>query len=234
MNIEDAKLVSVLQSRSPVEGGTQHLTDNGTIPEGFADALKGQLELLSETKDQGELSAQFQSLVEFQQSGNLPGNAVPPGNQGEAQKLAGLSGKPLATVNEELDLKATLDALADSLKYTVRGVGEEPAAHPGQEKAANNPALDTGNEDVDLKASPDATLADFFASARKTGEEMATQENAKKLGGQDSESKTEDLDQVLAVTGALPSIPAHPGQEKIANNPALETGNEGVDLKVSP
>lgn len=58
MNIQGAKLLSVSQSSTKVEGGARHLIDNGSAPDGFGDALMGQFEQLSESKDQGESTTQ--------------------------------------------------------------------------------------------------------------------------------------------------------------------------------
>lgn len=63
MNVESVSSISMLPSKSPIEGDSQVLPENGPAPDDFAMALKGQKKLLDKTKEQAELPVQ-QEVVE--------------------------------------------------------------------------------------------------------------------------------------------------------------------------
>lgn len=124
MNIEGAKKLSVSSSGATVEVGAQSMLDAGALPEGFADALTGQIKLVSEAKG---LDAVPQPLQNSSSGGNLNGLqslAVLLGNKGAAQELAVLFGKDLPMfykVDDEADIEATLSALTEALNHVSTG-----------------------------------------------------------------------------------------------------------------
>ena len=71
MHIEGVNLLSLLPGNNTIEGGTQSLPENGAIPEGFSNALMGQIGLLSEANGQVELPGQLQSMAMSQTIDNL-------------------------------------------------------------------------------------------------------------------------------------------------------------------
>jgi flagellar hook-length control protein FliK len=122
MNIESAKLISVLPSTAPVEGGVPFSIQNGSSTGGFADALTGQLVALSETKVQNQFSGQLSSLILPSQANQLPALVHLPENQSIEQNPGYLSDNALPlpnTVNEEeIAVKAVVDALTDIFNYS--------------------------------------------------------------------------------------------------------------------
>jgi flagellar hook-length control protein FliK len=71
MNIEGVNLLSLLPGSSTIEEGARPPPENGSAPEGFTDALMGQIELLCEANSQAELPGQLQSMTMPQTINNL-------------------------------------------------------------------------------------------------------------------------------------------------------------------
>jgi flagellar hook-length control protein FliK len=125
MNIEGVNLSSVLPANSAIEGGTQSLPENGAIPEGFSNALMGQIELLSEANGPAGMPGQLQSVTMSQTMNNLHDIADLLKHNGGEKELAAFLDKYLPSsykkigsvgLNENADLEATLLALTDALK----------------------------------------------------------------------------------------------------------------------
>lgn len=136
MNIDGVNLSSVLPGNSTIEGGTQSLPENGSIPEGFTNALMGQIELLSEANGQVELPGQLQSMTMSQTINNLhdiDGDLLK--RKDDEEEFVALFNKylPLSKKNEDIDLEATLLAVSDSaLKPIV------PSSTPDEVMTAQN------------------------------------------------------------------------------------------------
>jgi flagellar hook-length control protein FliK len=128
MNIDGTKLISVLQSTAPAEGAAvSSLIDNGAPTGGFAEALTGQIESLSETKLLSKLSDQLSNSV-LEQPDILPARMGLADNPSDEQKLGRLSGNtpPLLTVHEDIDAETNtaLAELADMFGYSSAGIVE--------------------------------------------------------------------------------------------------------------
>ena len=107
MNIEGVNLLSL----APVEGGAPSLLENGAIPDGFSNALMGQIGLLSEVNGPIELPVQLPDIGDLPKPDDeealavLFGNYLPaPYKKNEAVDL-----------NETDDLEATLLTLTDAI-----------------------------------------------------------------------------------------------------------------------
>jgi hypothetical protein len=141
MNIEGVNLLSLVSGTSTIEGGAQSLPENGAIPEDFANALMGQMELLSEANGQVELPGQLQSMTVSQTIDNLHDIGDLLKHKGDEEELAALFGNylPLSykknepvELNEDVDLEATLLALTDALKSIM------PSSTPDEVATAQN------------------------------------------------------------------------------------------------
>ena len=95
MNIEGVNLLSLLPGNSRVEGGVQSLLENGAIPEDFANALMGQIGLLSEANGQAELSGQLQGMAMPQPMDNLRETGDLLKHKGDEEELVALFEKYL-------------------------------------------------------------------------------------------------------------------------------------------
>lgn len=118
MNIDSANIVNVLPGSTAIEGLTTLLPVEGAIIEGFADALKMQLQFLTDVgtgtispinTETPPLSAE-QVQVEVQKTADLLGNDLP------------VSYK----VDDKDDVDATLSVVTDSLKYLEAGAAAQP------------------------------------------------------------------------------------------------------------
>jgi flagellar hook-length control protein FliK len=126
MNIEGVNLSSLLLGNNAIElAGVQSFPEHGAIPEGFSNALMGQVALLSETNTQVELPGPLQNMTVPQTVNNGTDIGDLLNHKGNEQELAALFDKylPLATeknetvdLNEDVDLEATLLSLTNSLK----------------------------------------------------------------------------------------------------------------------
>ena len=103
MNIEGVNLLSLLPGNSPIEGGAQSLPENGATPEGFSNALMGQIELLSEGNGQVELPGQLQSMTMPQTMNNLH-------DIGDLLKQKGM--ELLSGVNSQVELPGQLQSMS--------------------------------------------------------------------------------------------------------------------------
>jgi len=137
MNIEGVNLLSLLPGNSAIEGGMQSLLENGAVPEGFTNALMGQLALLSEANGQVELPGQLQSMAMPQAIDKLHDISDLLKNKGDEEELAALFDKylPVANekneavnLNEDVDFEATLLALTGSLKAITPGIISDDGA----------------------------------------------------------------------------------------------------------
>jgi flagellar hook-length control protein FliK len=137
MNIEGVNLLSLLSGNSRVEGGVQSLLENGVIPEDFANALMGQIGLLSEANGLAELPGQLQGMAMPQNMEDLLKNKV------DDKELVALFEKYLPTadkknetagLNENVGLEVTLLALADTeaLKAVMPSIAPDAAATAAQ------------------------------------------------------------------------------------------------------
>lgn len=158
MNIEGAKLTAVLQSTAPAEGSMLVSIDNGTLTGGFADALMGQIESLSETKTQGRLTDQLPK------ANILPGQAgrVLSENPGDKQKLGPLSGNTPAsvnTVNPDLDANTALAGLADIFNYSSGGSGGRLLSVESHVRKEAGEDVSNNTEDLDFVLSVAETLS---------------------------------------------------------------------------
>jgi len=131
MNIEGVNLLSLLPGNSTIEGGAQPFPENGVIPDGFSNALMGQIGLLSDANGQIELSGQLSNMNMPKPIGDLP---TQKGNEEElAAFIDNLSYKKNEPVglNEDVDLEATLLALTNALKAMTPGKDAiNPASSP--------------------------------------------------------------------------------------------------------
>jgi len=118
MNIDSANIVNVLPGSTAIEGLTTLLPVEGAVTEGFADALKMQLQFLTDVGT-GTISpintetpplAAEQLSVEVQKTADLLGNDLP------------VSYK----VDDKDDVDATLSVVTDSLKYLEAGATAQP------------------------------------------------------------------------------------------------------------
>jgi len=118
MNIDSANIVNVLPGSTAIEGLTTLLPVEGAVTEGFADALKMQLQFLTDVgtgtispinTETPPLSAE-QLSVEVQKTADLLGNDLP------------VSYK----VDDKDDVDATLSVVTDSLKYLETGAAAQP------------------------------------------------------------------------------------------------------------
>lgn len=134
MNIEGVNLLSLLSGNSRIEG-VQSPLENGAIPEDFANALMGQIGLLSETNGLAELPGQLQGMAMPQNMDDLLKNKV------DDKELVALFEKYLpiadkkngtAGLNEDVGLEATLLALADALKSTTPSIAPDAVAAAAQ------------------------------------------------------------------------------------------------------
>jgi hypothetical protein len=131
MNIEGVNLLSPLPGNSTIEGGARSLLENGSIPEGFSNALMGQIELLSEANGQVELPGQLQSIAMLQTINNANDIGDLLKHKGNEEELAALFGEYLPISyekNETVDLDATLLALTEALKSITPGMTPDEVA----------------------------------------------------------------------------------------------------------
>jgi flagellar hook-length control protein FliK len=145
MNIEGVNLLSLLPGNGTIEGGAaQSLLENGAIPEGFANALMGQITLLSEANGQVELPGRLQSRDAINRVSTLSqtidnlhdiGDLLK--HKGDAEELAALFDNHLPAsfkknepvdLNEDADLEATLLALTDALKSITPSITPDEVA----------------------------------------------------------------------------------------------------------
>ncbi|MGZ8163620.1 MAG: flagellar hook-length control protein FliK [Methylobacter sp.] len=131
MNIEGTNLLSLLPANNTIEGVAQSLPENGAIPEDFANALMGQIGLLSGANGQVELPGQLQSMTMSQTMNNLLKH------KGGEEELVALFDKYLSMaykknetvdLNKDADLEATLLALTDALKSITPGITTDEVA----------------------------------------------------------------------------------------------------------
>jgi len=118
MNIDSANIVNALPGSTAIEGLTTLLPVEGAVTEGFADALKMQLQFLTDVgtrtispinTETPPLSAE-QLSVEVQKTADLLGNDLP------------VSYK----IDDKDDVDATLSVVTDSLKYLEAGAAAQP------------------------------------------------------------------------------------------------------------
>lgn len=131
MNIEGVNLLSLLSGNSRVEGGVQALLENGAIPEDFANALMGQIGLLSEANGQLQGMAMPKPTDNLRETGGLLRH------KGDEEELVALFEKYLsisdkkngtAGLNEDVGPEATLLALADALKAVTPSAAPDEVA----------------------------------------------------------------------------------------------------------
>ena len=113
------------------------MPENGAIPEGFANALMGQIGLLSEANGKVELPGQLQSTTMSQAIDNLHGIGDLLKHKGGEEELVALFDKylPLSykknetvDLNKDVDLEATLLALTDALKSITSSITPDEGA----------------------------------------------------------------------------------------------------------
>jgi flagellar hook-length control protein FliK len=152
MHIEGVNLLSLLPGNSTIEGGAQSLLENGAIPEDFANALMGQIGLISEANAQVELPAHLQSMTMSPTLGDLLKH------KGGEEELAALFDKylPLSykkneplDLNKDVGLEATLLALTDALKSIT------PSITPDEVAAAQNMNLESTDAPITPSITPD-------------------------------------------------------------------------------
>ena len=142
MNIEGANLLSLLPGNSSIEGGAQPFSENGAIPDGFSNALMGQIGLLSDANGQIELSGQLSNMTMPQPMGDL---LTQKGNEEElAAFIDNLSYKKNEDV-DDVDLEAALLALTNALKAMTPGRDAiNPASTPDEAAIAQEtPGIST-------------------------------------------------------------------------------------------
>jgi hypothetical protein len=141
MNIEGANLSSVSPCNSTIDGGAQSSLENGAIPDGFSNALMGQIELLSEANGQAGLTGQSPGMTMPQTMNNLHDIGDLLKHKGGEEELAALLDKYLPMpykkqgavgINKDVDLEATLLALTDALKSIT------PSSTPDEVTTAQN------------------------------------------------------------------------------------------------
>jgi flagellar hook-length control protein FliK len=135
MNIEGVNLVSMSPAKKPIEGDAAlALPENGTTPEDFANALRGQKKLLSEANGQAELLGQLQDM-------SVPQIVDSSHDSGDLQKSTDAQNELVALLEKYLpvsntgykengipDIEATLLALTDGLKAIAPGITEDVTA----------------------------------------------------------------------------------------------------------
>lgn len=118
MNIDSANIVNVLPGSTAIEGLTTLVPVEGAVTEGFADALKMQLQFLTDvgTGTSSPINTETPPLSNEQLSV-------------EVQKTADLLGNDLPVsykVDDKDDVDATLSVVTDSLKYLEAGAAAKP------------------------------------------------------------------------------------------------------------
>lgn len=172
MNIESAKLASVLQKGAPPEGGGQSLIDNGSLPGEFAgtlDALKAQMESAADFKVQDKLmkadEISLQPNGEFPQpdtaDSNLSGNTRLQNGRTETQPIAGSAEPDTA---DDVDLKAALEAVTDSLNYRAKGSGEGATLKGDLENSSGKVSGSKG-EELGSALTTTTSSADFIETS---------------------------------------------------------------------
>ena len=189
MNIEGVNLSPLLPGNSSIEvAGVQSFSENGAIPEGFSNALIGQIELLKETIGQSELPVQLQNMTmpKTVNGGDDIGELLK--HNDNREELVALIDKylPLANekskaadldenvVSEDVDLEATLLALTDSPKAVTSDDNTTVSAFISDEvTATQNLSLNRM-----LADSPKAiTSDDNTPDSASTSDEMTTAQN---------------------------------------------------------
>ncbi|MGZ8143294.1 MAG: flagellar hook-length control protein FliK [Methylosarcina sp.] len=249
MNIESAKLISVLPSTAPVEGGVPFSIHNGSSTGGFADALTGQLVALSETKIQNQLSNQLPSFISPSRANTLPASVVLPENQSIEQNLGCLSGNAMSlpnVVNEAvteifnyspigegkklgpMDVEVSEEAWrndkgsVENLNSVLSVTEALPSitAHSGQAKIANISEHETRDELLNDKAGLIASLTDFVELAKEADNNLASAHgNPMDQEGQEHENKGEVLGQVLSGAEVLLSAAAYFEEKRVTPTP---------------
>jgi flagellar hook-length control protein FliK len=150
MNIEGAKLAAVLQNSASTEGGAPPVSaDGGALTGGFADALMGQIESLSETKIQGKLPDPPSNSVAEQPPVLSAGVVLAkiPCNEQKFNPLSGEAPTPSNTVHEDADANTALAELTNMLDYSPVGKGENL---PSAESRAGKKDIEGDNKKEDL------------------------------------------------------------------------------------
>jgi flagellar hook-length control protein FliK len=171
MNIEGANLLSSPPVNSAIDGGGQPFPENGAAPDVFSNALMGQIELLSEANSQAVLPGSLPSTAVSQSMGDL---LTQKGTKEElASFIDNLSYKKNepVTLNEDVDLEATLLALTDALKAMTPGSDAiNPAATPEEAATAQDVSLALTDA---LKAITPSIGIDEAATMQNRSEVMA-------------------------------------------------------------
>ena len=137
MNIEGVNLLALVPGNNTIEGGAPSLPENGAVPEGFSNALMGQLALLSEATGQVELPGQSPGMAMPQTINILHDIGDLLKHKGGKEELAALFDKylPLSYkinepvgLNKNVDLEATLLALTDALKAITPDIAPDEGA----------------------------------------------------------------------------------------------------------
>jgi len=127
MNIESANLPSLAAGSVVVDSMSPPSADGSVVAEGFSGALVAQIGLLSTVKGGDSLPLQSPDVTGLQSAvADLPATTV------DAQDFAALLGNDLPTaykINDDVDYKAALAAVTDTLKYITQGTtaGEKAA-----------------------------------------------------------------------------------------------------------
>ena len=131
MNIEGVNLLSLLPAASNTEGGSPSLSEKTAIAENFANALIGQIKMLSAAKGQIQLPGKLQNMTMPQTVNSLSDMSDLLNNKGAKEELSALLDKYLppsykkiegGDLNKDGNLEATLLALTDTLKSMPPGM----------------------------------------------------------------------------------------------------------------
>jgi flagellar hook-length control protein FliK len=159
MNIEGVNLLPPLSGNGRVEAGVQPLLENGAIPEGFANALMGQIGLLSEANGQAELPGQLQDMAMPQNMDNLHETVGLLKQKGDGEEFVALFEKylPIADkkneavgLNQNVGPEATLRTFCASQKYATPSIAPAEAATAQGMGRALTGALKFATPDISL------------------------------------------------------------------------------------
>ncbi|MDP3904850.1 MAG: flagellar hook-length control protein FliK [Methylococcaceae bacterium] len=223
MNIDSANIVNVLPGSTAIEGLTTLLPVEGAVTEGFADALKMQLQFLTDAStgtispintETPPLSAE-QLSVEVQKTADLLGNDLP------------VSYK----VDDKDDVDATLSVVTDSLKYLEAGAVAQPETpQVPLPVIADQPQLqaETEQQSKDDDTAQLAVVDDQEAQALLAQRMMVLTQNQPQLQAPESEASAASQAEALSLLKSSSEI-AKINADKQLN----QIKTEQVQLKTS-
>jgi flagellar hook-length control protein FliK len=232
MNIKGVNLLSLAPGNSAIEGGAQPLLENGAIPDGFSNALMGQIGLLSELPGQLKSRDAISRVSTMSQTlDNSPG---------DEEELAALFGNYLPVPykkNETDDLEATLLTLTDALKSIT------PSSAPDEMATAQNMSSVTAlngpffvkplPEEAKLNKLGEENVASGDVLQKETVLRQSIQDeqgfNLQSLENAESAEKTRGIEKQASLSGiektapgiAADIVPIHSPVDNKTDSPAI-------------